>query len=100
VEVTAPRIVQAMTHAQGSKLVVHLLNDVSSLGRSQNIAGESLYERREIIPIHGITLNFHDKKLRRFLLVPGEKRLKATATKDGLRVTVPQLDVHCMVVAE
>jgi len=100
VEVEAPRIVQAMTHTQGKRLVVHLLNDVSSLGRSQNIAGESLYERREVIPIHDITLTFRDRNLKRFLLVPGEKELKPVAVKEGLRVTVPRLDVHCMVVAE
>jgi hypothetical protein len=100
IEVTAPRIVQAMTHVQGSQLVVHLLNDISSLGRSQNVPGESLYERREVIPIHDITLTFRDKNLRRFQLVPGNKLLEAADTKDGLRVTVPRLDVHCMVVAE
>ncbi|MFA7002834.1 MAG: beta-galactosidase trimerization domain-containing protein [Verrucomicrobiia bacterium] len=100
VEVIAPRIVQAMTHAQGNRLVVHLLNDISSLGRSQNVAGESLYERREIIPIHDIKLTFRDPKLNRFLLVPGNKPLQPTATKDGLTVTVPKLDIHAMVVAE
>lgn len=100
VEVDAPRIVQAMTHAQGNRLVVHLLNDVSSLGRGQNIAGESLYERREVIPIHDVTLTFRDRNLKRFLLVPGEKELKPVAVKEGLRVTVPRLDVHCLVVAE
>jgi len=100
VEVTAPRIVQAMTHTQGKRLVVHLLNDISSIGRSQNVPGESLYERREVIPIHDITLTFRDKNLRRFQLVPGNKKLDATDTKDGLQVTVPRLDVHCMVVAE
>ncbi len=80
-------------------LPVHLLNDVYSLGRSQNVAGESLYERREVIPIHDITLTFRHKSLRRFLLVPGNKRLQATQTKDGVRVTVPRLEAHCMVVA-
>jgi Hypothetical glycosyl hydrolase 6/Beta-galactosidase trimerisation domain len=100
VEVAAPRIVQAMTHTQDGRLVVHLLNDVSSLGRSQNIAGESLYERREVIPIHDITVTFRDKKWNRFLLVPGNKPLQPVATKDGLTVTVPRLDIHAMVVAE
>ena len=100
VEVAAPRLVQAMTHTQGSRLVVHLLNDVSSLGRSQNVAGESLYERREVIPIHDIKLIFRDRKLSRFLLAPGDKPLQPAATKDGLTVTVPKLDVHAMVVAE
>jgi hypothetical protein len=93
-------MVQVMTHIQGKRLVVHLLNDVSSLGRSQNVAGESLYERREIIPIRDITLTFHDKKLHRFTLVPGDKHLQGKQTKGGQRVTVPSLDIHCIVVAE
>lgn len=100
VEVAAPAIVQAMTHVQGDRLVVHLLNDISSFGRGQNVAGESLYVRREVIPIHDITVTFRDKGLRRFLLVPGEKPLEAEPVAEGLRVTVPRLDVHCMVVAE
>ncbi|MBI5818603.1 MAG: beta-galactosidase trimerization domain-containing protein [Verrucomicrobia bacterium] len=100
VEVTAPRLVQAMTHTQGNRLVVHLLNDVSSLGRSQNVAGESLYERREVIPIHDITLTFRDRSLRRFQFIPGNTELKAAQTKDGWLVTVPRLNMHGMVVAE
>lgn len=100
VEVAAPRIVQMMTHQQGNRLVVHLLNDVSSLGRSQNTAGESLYQRREVIPINDIAVTFRDEKLSRFLLVPGDKPLQATRTDGGLRVLVPRLDIHCMVVAE
>jgi hypothetical protein len=32
--------------------------------------------------------------------VPGNKPLQPVAEKDGLTVTVPQLDIHAMVVAE
>jgi hypothetical protein len=99
-EVTAPTIVQAMTYSQGNRTVVHLLNDISSFGRSQNVGGESSYIRREIIPIHDITVTFKDKALRRFLLVPSRTPLDPTPTPEGLRVSVPRLDVHCMVVAE
>jgi hypothetical protein len=100
VEVAAPRIVQAMTHVQGERLVVHLLNDISSLGRSQNVARESVYERREVIPIHDVSLTFRDRSLKSFLLVPGNKPLRPSATPDGQKVTVPLLDVHVEVVAE
>jgi len=99
-EVKAPTIVQAMTHVQGDRLVVHLLNDISSTGRSQNVVKESLYLRREIIPIHDVQVTFRDKSLKRFLLVPGKTELKPVATERGLTVTVPRLDIHCMVVAE
>lgn len=100
VEVKAPTIVQAMTHCQGDRLVVHLLNDISSFGRSQNVVGESLYLRREVIPIHDVAVVFRDKGFRRFFLVPGKTPLNAETTSDGLEVKVPRLDIHGMVVAE
>ena len=100
VEVEAPAVVQAMTHRQGKRLVVHLLNDVSSFGRSANARGESMYIRRKILPIHDIRVTFRDKAYRRFLLVPGGTDLSATPTADGLTVVVPRLDIHAMVVAE
>ena len=100
VAVKAPTIVQTMTHCQGDRLVVHLLNDISSLGRSQNVVSESLYMRREVIPIHDIEVTFRDKAFRRFLLIPGKVELTPTPSAEGLTVHVPRLDIHCMVVAE
>ena len=100
VEVKAPTIVQTMTHVQGDRLVVHLLNDISSTGRSQNVVNESLYLRREIIPVHDIEVTFRNRTFKRFLLVPGKVELKATPTEEGMTVKVPRLDIHCMVVAE
>jgi hypothetical protein len=100
VEVSAPTIVQAMTHVQGDRLVVHLLNDISSLGRSQNVAGESTYERREVIPMHDIRLVFRDRKYRRFTLVPGNQPLTAKPVPAGTEVLVPRLEIHSLVVAE
>jgi hypothetical protein len=100
VEVGAPSIVQTMVHVQGDRLVVHLLNDISSLGRSQNVAAQSLYERREVIPIHDITLTFRDAGLHRLFLMPGHKPLAPVATPQGLTVTLPPLEIHAMVVGE
>ena len=100
VEVSAPSIVQATTFVQGQRLVVQLLNDISSLGRSQNVKGESLRERTEVIPIHGITVTFHDPRLQRFTLIPGGTVLQAAQTPQGQVVHVPPLEVHAMVVAE
>ena len=100
VEVAAPSIVQSMLHAQGDRLIVHLLNDISSLGRSQNVAGQSLYERRETIPIHDIRVTFRGEAWRKFFLMPGRKPLTATPTADGVQVALPPLEIHAMVVAE
>lgn len=100
VEVKAPSIVQAMTHQQGNRLVVHLLNDMSSLGRTQNVAGETLAERTEVIPIHDIELTFREAKYKRFLLIPGGQALPGTAQDGQTIVRVPRLEMHAMVVAE
>lgn len=99
-EVEAPSCVQAMTHRQGERLVVHLLNDISSFGRSQNVQGESLRLRREVLPLRGIRVTFRDKALRNIRLVPGDTPLPAEETPAGLRVTIPELEIHAMVVAE
>lgn len=99
-EVEAPAVVQTMTHQQGNRLVVHLLNDISSFGRSQIVVGESLYIRREVLPIHDIRVTFRDPKLQHFRLVPGDTELVPEQGEGGLTVTVPRLDIHAMVVAE
>ena len=75
-------------------------NDISSTGRSQNVVGESLYLRREVLPIHDIRVTFRESSLKRFLLVPGNKPLNAIKTEQGTTVTIPRLDLHCLVVAE
>jgi len=100
VEVEAPRSVQAMTHRQRDRLVVHLLNDISSFGRSANVREESMYIRREILPVHDVRVTFRGGQFRRFRVVPGETELRATETADGLTVTLPRLDIHAMIVAE
>lgn len=100
VEVAAPSIVQVAPFTQDGRLVVHLLNDISSLGRSQNVAGLSLRERTESIPIHGIALTFRDPRWRKFTLVPGGTPLAAEESPAGRVVRIPPLDVHAMVVAE
>jgi hypothetical protein len=99
-EVAAPSVVQTMTHQHGNRLVVHLLNDISSFGRSQIVYGESLYIRREALPIHDIRVTFRDPNLKHFRLVPGDTELVPEQGENGLTVTVPRLDIHAMVVAE
>lgn len=100
VEVKAPSIAQSMVHAQGERLVVHLLNDISSLGRSQNVVKTSLYERREVIPIHGITVTIRGPRPGAVFLMPGKKPLSPVEAKDGWQVTLPPLGIHAMIVVE
>ena len=98
VTVDAPSIVQASTFTQGDRLVVHLLNDISSTGRSQNVANESRYERREVIPIHDIRLTF-PPGYGRVRLYPGGEELPVEVVADGVQVSLPPLGVHWAVVA-
>lgn len=100
VEVDAPSIVQAATFTQDRRIIVHLLNDISSLGRSQNTAGESLRERAELIPIHDISVTFRDRRLQRFTLVPDRTNLQSEQGSGGTVVKMPALKMHAMVVAE
>ena len=47
-----------------------------------------------------VRVTFRDPSFQRFLLVPGNTPLAATKTENGTTVTVPHLDIHCLVVAE
>ena len=89
-----------MFHAQGCRLVVHLVNDLSSFGRSQNVAGQSLYERREVVPIHNIRLTIRGPKPRQVLLVPGKRALAAKPVAEGVEVELPPLEIRALVVIE
>jgi len=100
VEVKAPSIVQSMLHTQGDRLIVHLVNDLSSFGRSQNVVKQTLYERREVIPIHDIALTICGERPRRVFLMPGKLPLAPIEVKDVWQVALPPLEVHAMVVVE
>jgi hypothetical protein len=50
--------------------------------------------------MHDITVTLRNTNLKRFTLVPGRSALQPTKGDEGLTVTVPRLDTHCMVVAE
>ncbi len=101
VQVTAPMLVQSTFYQQedGKRTIVHLLNETNST------AGRALPDgnppmREEIVPIAGIKVVFRDTSIARVHLEPEGRDLPITKTADGVEVTVPQLDLHSMVVAE
>ena len=98
--VRAPSVVQAAVYRQGERQIVHLLNDISSFGRAQNVVAESLYVRREVLPVHDIEVTFRDPSLRRFTWVPGGAALSARPGEQGTVVSVPRLEIHGLIVAE
>ena len=100
VEVTAPRTVIAVPQRQGRRLLVHLLNDYSSLGRASVVKPDSIALRHEVLPVRGIELTFTTGHWTRFTLQPGGQTLVAKRSPTGPRVTVPEVGWHAIVVAE
>ena len=101
VRVTAPMCVQATFYEQnnGQRKVVHLLNEINTTGSRAIPEGNSSM-REEVVPIAGIKVAFTDKGIKRIHLEPEGLDLPMQTTADGVEVTVPQLNLHSLVVAE
>jgi hypothetical protein len=107
IRVQGPSILRSTFFEQNDagRWVVHLLNDMSSLGRIS--PGFSLTEyvsvmpiREEVIPLHDIVVTFQDPSIHRAHLEPEGKDLPLQRHSGLTSVTVPVLDLHSMVVAE
>jgi uncharacterized membrane protein len=101
VEVEAPMCVQATHYTQneGKRLVVHLVNEINTTAnRALPESNPSL--REEVIPLAGIRVTLRDPAFRSVHLEPGHLELPIQRTERGLEVTVPELRLHSMVVAE
>jgi hypothetical protein len=101
VEIDAPLCVQANFFEQKdeNRLVVHLLNQFNSA------AGRSLPDgtpsaREEIVPMRNIRVSFRDRGIRSARLEPEGIPLPLVRDTAGIHVTVPELRLHSMVVAE
>lgn len=84
----------------GSRLVVHLFNDVNTTSQHA-LPVDDVPLREETLPIHDIRVTFAPQyQIDRVHLEPSGKALTVTKSDRGLTVNVPRLDVHAMVVAE
>ena len=101
VEVAAPMCVQATFYRQQEpkRIVVHLLNEINTTGGRALPEGDSSM-REEIVPIAGIKVTFRDQGIKRIHLEPEGQDLPVTTVPEGVQVTVPELKLHSMVVAE
>lgn len=102
VEVDAPMCVHAVTVRQrkdGERLIIHLYNDVNTTAGHGHPA-EEVPLREETIPIHDIGVAFRGYDIKRVRLEPQGLELKLEKDGETVRVTVPKLTVHAMVVAE
>ena len=103
VVVKAPMCVQMTCFRQvkdGERLIVHLFNDINTSG-NHALPDDDVPLREETIPIHNIRVTFAPHyNIVRAHLEPGGADLNIRQNHEGLTVTVPQLDIHSMVVAE
>ena len=56
--------------------------------------------REEVLPIHDITVAFTGYEIKRAHLEPGALELPLERDGANIRIKVPRLDIHAMIVAE
>ena len=104
VRVTAPMCVHSTVMRQqkeaGSRLVVHLFNDLNTTAHHA-LPQDDIPLREETVPIHDIAVEFGPSyRIARVTQEPEGRELPLEPTEQGVRVVVPRLDVHTLVVAE
>ena len=105
ISVTAPMCVHTTVMRQqdprGSRLVVHLFNDVNTTA-GHAFPTDDVPLREETIPIHGIKLRFKSAdSIKSIHLETGAKSLRINRLATGeAEVELPPLEIHYMVVAE
>ncbi|CAN5166026.1 hypothetical protein BH23VER1_BH23VER1_23940 [soil metagenome] len=104
IRVQAPMCVHAVPTRQrrgaGERLVIHLYNDVNTTA-FHGLPSDDVPLREEVLPIYGIEVTLEGYEVRRAHLEPDGEELPLERLGDGsVRVTVPRLDIHAMVVAE
>jgi hypothetical protein len=104
VQVTAPMCVHSTVMRQqtnaGSRLIVHLFNDLNTTAHHA-LPVDDVPLREETVPIHNIQITFDSRyAVRRVVQQPDGIELPLSRTDSGMSVTVPQLDIHSLVVVE
>lgn len=104
IRVEAPMCVHATTLRQvkdgSERLVVHLYSDLNTTA-FHALASDDVPLHEEVVPIHDIRVTFGTQyKIGRVHLEPAGQELEISNNDGTARVTVGQLDVHAMVVAE
>lgn len=102
ISVDAPMCVHAVSMRQtrnGERLVVQLFNDVNTTANHAR-PDDDIPLREETLPIHNIRLTFRGYTIGRIHLEPGGIDLEKQTQGGEVTVTVPQLDIHAMVIAE
>lgn len=111
-EVEAPCMLQTTFYQQPEKhrLVIHLLNDQSSWGRHSlhweegfgtTVKTHSYPQREEVIPLVDlVSVTLRGDRIQNVYQEPGHLRLAMEKVEGGVRVRVPRVELHSLVVAE
>lgn len=102
-EVTAPMCVQSTLFRQQledrpSRLVIHLFNNVNTTA-FHGLPNDDV-PLRETLPIHDIVLTLRGHQVTSAVQQPEAKELTLQRDGDVVRIVVPRLEVHSMVVVE
>ena len=102
VEVKAPMCVHTSVFRQkkdGERLIVHLYSDLNTTA-FHALPNEDVPLREETVPIHDIEVRFlKELGIRAATVQPAGLKLEIVDSGDEVKVTVPRLDIHAMVVA-
>lgn len=103
VSVRAPLCVQ-VTHfvqevGKRRRLVLHFFNGVNTTG-NHGLPAMDVPLREETIPVHGIEVVFHGLSPGKLLCEPGGRAVEVRRRGKDTTVTLPPLDVHCVLVGE
>lgn len=104
IQVTAPMCVHSTIMRQqsdsGSRLIIHLFNDLNTTAHHA-LPVDDVPLREETVPIHNIQIAINSKyAVSRIMRQPDGIELPLNRTANGITVTVPQLDIHTLVVIE
>jgi type 1 glutamine amidotransferase len=103
VRVVAPMCVQStffeQSDAKGRRTVVHLFNGLDTAA-GHGLPRSEVPLREETVPVHDIRVKFSGAAPKRVHIEPAGVDAETTRSSDSTEVTVPPLEVHCMVVAE
>jgi hypothetical protein len=103
VEVKAPMCVQSTVFRQkkegAERLLVHLFNDVNTTA-FHGLPENDVPLREETLPIHDIEITLRGDQVSAAVQQPENVVLEMHRDGDNVRVTVPRLDVHSVVVFE
>jgi len=86
--------------ASSRRVIVHLLNGINTTTGHGSKDDKEFAMREEVIPIGNVKVTFAGERPRAVTLVPGNTPLNPVQRESGWEVTVPDLGLHAVVVAE